>query len=790
MSVQKGPVLTAVVILSMFAVASAAVVMLSEEQDASVIDFSDDYYYNALPDKEQAVYRTAYASILGFDKEIDTGVTGDILKEYVADVLASIRYDHPELFYLGKTYTYNTGTGILKPSYELSQADYRSVKNTIDSEFADAVLYISDLSRKASVDDINEYLFYNVVYDDEAAADSEGYRYAHDIRGVFINGKAVCEGYALAFKYFCDYLGIPCICVVGNAGSDPSDMTGHMWNYVQMGSRWYAMDATWNDPDSTVPILVPRTDYTLVGSDTVIGGKKFCVSHQIDNISAKYGVPEIEKSKYSSTTGQDTLPDYSDAPHYYYDKLTAAGKKAYDSLVAGAIKFDEVIPSGTTDFEVMNDAASAIRLERQDLFQLNEAHIIMSGASGGQYKVTYTITKSQYENMCSMILDAMKPLNKELAKCGYTYDKVKVIHDFLVKNLSYLETKDCRNIYGALVNKQCVCEGYARSMQYLCAMSGIEAICVRGTGINDTGSEGHMWNLIHMNDGKWYNMDVTWDDPVIIGGIGNGEVRYNYFLVGLDSVYKDRTFAQSHVLDMSQEGHPASVINNNSVVPETSHTDYYIRPGTNPLVTIDVDASVVGDSFVATVGIEVIEDLMDRTQGMGSGFLKMRTYGYMVGLDSTDGEMLLDYMRSNSLDIVKFVVSKRSDKVGIGPVALSNDVYSLKIAETYSYIEFFSIGRGFEPELGVPFTPGNLDIIKMLIFGWDAEKPYMPVTGSHFQDDYVLIPVSSDDQAFAVGSTPIKGVSVIILIAAIILLLLVIVAIRRHGKKKRAKTDY
>lgn len=68
--------------------------------------------------------------------------------------------------------------------------------------------------------------------------------------GKLINKKAVCEGYAAAFKAFMDELNIPCKLVSGEATSN-GDFTGginHAWNRVEVDGVWYQIDVTWDDP--------------------------------------------------------------------------------------------------------------------------------------------------------------------------------------------------------------------------------------------------------------------------------------------------------------------------------------------------------------------------------------------------------------------------------------------------------------------------------------------------------------------------------------------------------------
>ncbi len=58
-----------------------------------------------------------------------------------------------------------------------------------------------------------------------------------------------------------------------------------------------------------------------------------------------------------------------------------------------------------------------------------------------------------------------------------------------------------------------VCEGYAKAFQYLCDLSSFKGpvycISVSGTLTTSDGSGPHMWNIIHMDDGLNYMVDVT-----------------------------------------------------------------------------------------------------------------------------------------------------------------------------------------------------------------------------------------------------------------------------------------
>ena len=130
-------------------------------------------------------------------------------------------------------------------------------------------------------------------------------------------------------------------------------------------------------------------------------------------------------------------------------------------------------------------------------------------------------------------------------KTGNTYEDIKMIHDYLVDTINYdssLSKQNIYNIYGALVNRECVCEGYARAFKYLLDELDIPCVMIIGTATNSQGeTENHAWNYVQLN-GAWYAVDTTWDDPVVVGGgTASEESKYKYFLVGREVMDQDHS---------------------------------------------------------------------------------------------------------------------------------------------------------------------------------------------------------------------------------------------------------
>lgn len=118
------------------------------------------------------------------------------------------------------------------------------------------------------------------------------------------------------------------------------------------------------------------------------------------------------------------------------------------------------------------------------------------------------------------------------------YEKLLYIHDRIVDNTVYTNNGALYEYEadGPLIYGKAVCEGYAKAFMYLAQSLGFECVCVIGTA----NGEQHMWNLVKLY-GMWYNVDVTWDDP--IRSDGTDVLRHDYFLIS------DYEIGETHDVD-------------------------------------------------------------------------------------------------------------------------------------------------------------------------------------------------------------------------------------------------
>ena len=107
--------------------------------------------------------------------------------------------------------------------------------------------------------------------------------------------------------------------------------------------------------------------------------------------------------------------------------------------------------------------------------------------------------------------------------------KAYVAHNYLARNVEYwlkedatpLEMSYRQSAYGALINKKCVCQGYAEAYKRLLDTQGIKNYVLCGKVKESTVY--HAWNAISFDGRVFFHVDVTWDSR------GGGLSSQQYF---------------------------------------------------------------------------------------------------------------------------------------------------------------------------------------------------------------------------------------------------------------------
>ena len=111
-------------------------------------------------------------------------------------------------------------------------------------------------------------------------------------------------------------------------------------------------------------------------------------------------------------------------------------------------------------------------------------------------------------------------------------DKVMAVHDYLIDHIEYAYSHIVRRAYGALIEGKAVCQGYAQSFQKILSNLNIEGHTVIGWNISEKPVL-HEWNRVKL-DGKWYYIDLTWDDTPWVS-----HRNYKHFLINTPMLGRD-----------------------------------------------------------------------------------------------------------------------------------------------------------------------------------------------------------------------------------------------------------
>lgn len=167
-------------------------------------------------------------------------------------------------------------------------------------------------------------------------------------------------------------------------------------------------------------------------------------------------------------------------------------------------------------------------------------------------KVTISVNKSYTDEEIALINAKVDQIyNTIINESSTDIEKIRVFHDYIINNSKYDSDRSDRNIinyksdiaYGPLLQGWGICGGYSDSMQLFLEKLGIKSYKIS--------SDNHVWNAVYLN-GRWYHLDLTWDDPVVSDN--SNILQHDYFLITTDQLLAieltEHNFDQNIYLEM------------------------------------------------------------------------------------------------------------------------------------------------------------------------------------------------------------------------------------------------
>lgn len=272
----------------------------------------------------------------------------------------------------------------------------------------------------------------------------------------------------------------------------------------------------------------------------------------------------IIQNNDTNITTVDT--EYNNSNILAYDFLTESQKELYNILYIAAINWIDEVNVNTTekDLEIVR---LAIESDHSEIFWIDYAWLYSKLEDNTVIKVilNYIYTEEQVELYKQQIDKSLEDLLEKCQNYKTDYEKALLTYEWLVTNISYDDTnkEDKQSIISALINKNTVCAGYAKSYSYILTKIGIPNVVVIGT--HD--KENHAWNIIQIN-GKFYFVDVTGGDSY---DDSTNEIVYQYFMFTTNEAISDNYVTNNKVTNLVEtEKQDGYFIRNNAYFSDTN----------------------------------------------------------------------------------------------------------------------------------------------------------------------------------------------------------------------------
>lgn len=256
-----------------------------------------------------------------------------------------------------------------------------------------------------------------------------------------------------------------------------------------------------------------------------------------------YGVIHSDLYKVQQNNASDEEEIYEAMIENQSRYMMASGK-SYSQTQIDAVS--AMIESGSNEYVDLSKYNIKVS-DFQEILEIAKRKSALAMAAYGSstiqyaYNSTYVLkayvnsyySYNQFISRYNQIKSAFNKILNSIPSFLSDEEKVLFVHDYLVYNCEYdyenylagTLSADSYDMYGTLINKNCVCAGYSLTFRAVMDSLGIECEYIVSDEMN------HAWNLVKLH-GEWFHIDLTFDDPVFVKPIYDklGYCGHNYFL--------------------------------------------------------------------------------------------------------------------------------------------------------------------------------------------------------------------------------------------------------------------
>ena len=231
---------------------------------------------------------------------------------------------------------------------------------------------------------------------------------------------------------------------------------------------------------------------------------------------------------------------------YCYDCLNATEQLAYNAISDCLTHLITVWNCGSLSQETIQKAYNCLQMDHPEIFWSDGYNYVTSyvnnSISGHRVEFNYNLSREEISKANGEIEEALLSMFAEIGRIDASYETVKAVYEYLVRNCSYDGLNLDQSMYSVMVNHGGVCASFAKAFEFIMQCLGIPCTVVYG---RLTGSEGilsttlgHEWNILKLGD-SWYHVDVT--SALSISGVE--EIDYRFLCTTTEDILK------THVID-------------------------------------------------------------------------------------------------------------------------------------------------------------------------------------------------------------------------------------------------
>ena len=219
-----------------------------------------EYYKNQLTFAEIKAYDAICRALLRQSEYAE--FAGGLTNEQISRVYVSVLYDHPEFFYAPRAIATCSSRGEVKVS--LQSVDDKVILKKAETAMRETARSFSIVGgdEVSAEKKLLDYFVYNATYE-------INYQFNQNAASAIYFKKAQCSGFASAFKYFADKIGIWCLVVDGTV-SEAGGNGAHAWNIVRIKGEYYHVDPTMTLGSNTDKPQNVRYSFLNLGDDGMI----------------------------------------------------------------------------------------------------------------------------------------------------------------------------------------------------------------------------------------------------------------------------------------------------------------------------------------------------------------------------------------------------------------------------------------------------------------------------------------------------------------------------------------